>query len=197
MPQGLAVSCIQRHDVSVSIAGECQAGVSCQHASPGTIFTQIMGPAQLARLVIDRLQETFAPQSVICTCPAIGAIGWLREIEAVTRMRIHQKEPRLRIKARRAEVRKTAFIRRNQASIGCRLLCRVRDGMAILVHTEGPVHGAKWHSQQTLAISAIQYKKVAITRCLHEHLMWTAMKISIYKDRHFHCIPIMGIVRRS
>src|ERR1700733_6549813 len=195
MPQSLAVSCIQGHDVSVSIAGECQAGVSCQYASPGTIFTQIMGPAQLTRLVIDRPQETFTPQSVICTCPAIGAIGWLREIEAVTRMRIHKKEPRLRIKTRRAEVCKTAFIRRNQASIRRRLLCRVRDGMAVLVHTKGPVHGTKWRSQQTLAIGAIQYKKVAIARCLHEHLVRMAMKISIYKNRHFHSIPIMGIVR--
>ena len=91
MPQRLSIGGIQRKKVSVRIPGEGQPGIGRQDSRARSSWTDFMAPANLARLVIDRLNDSLAPQSVICARPSIGSIRRLGEINAPARMSIHNE----------------------------------------------------------------------------------------------------------
>ncbi len=79
----LPVAGIQRQKVPWSIPGEGKSGIRGQHPSARTSRAKFMGPANLAGLVIDRLQHALAPQPIIRARPTIGAIRRFVEIDAV------------------------------------------------------------------------------------------------------------------
>ena len=154
-------------------------------------------PADLAGLVIDGLDYTFAPQAVIGAGPSIGAVGRLGEIDAVAGMGIDDEQAGFRIEAGRAIVGEAAFVGSNQAAVRRRLLGGIRNGMAFLVDAQCPVHRAKGNGEEALAIGAVEDKEVAVARSLHEHLARLAVEVGVDKYRRFDCVPIMRVVRRD
>src|SRR5215469_5678691 len=99
-----------------------------------------MAPAYGARLVVDRLEHSFAPHVVVRTRPAINSVGWFREVDTPTRMCIDDEQAILRVETWRAIVREAAFIGRDDASIGRRFFGRIRNWSALLVDAKRPVH---------------------------------------------------------
>src|ERR1035438_2254983 len=129
-----------------------------------------MAPANLARLVIDCFNNSFAPQTVIRTCPSIGAVRRLGKVDAITRMRINNKQPRLGVETRRAIVGQTALVWSNKSAVRCGFFLRVRNRPAQLVNSRCPVHRAIRNRQKALSIRTIQYEEVSVPRALHQHL---------------------------
>ena len=71
VPQGFAVGGVQGEDVSEGVAGEGEAGVRGQDARARATGTEFMGPADLAGLVVDGLQNAVAPEAVVGARPAV------------------------------------------------------------------------------------------------------------------------------
>src|SRR4051812_3778868 len=111
-----------------------------------------MTPPDFPRLVIDGLNYTFAPQPVIRARPSIISIRRLVEVQTPAGMRIHDKQSGARIETGRPEIRQTALVGCNQAAIWCRLLCGIRNRLALFIKTRSPVHRPEWHGQKALAI---------------------------------------------
>src|SRR5947209_9175454 len=197
MPQGLTVRGIQSKDTAVSISCEGQARCRGEHSCTRSTFSHLIGPAQLSCLVINRLNYAFAPQAIISACPSILAITWLSEIEAVTRVGVHNKESNFWVKTGSAIVGHSTFIRCNQASIGRRFFSGIRNGVSIFIHTQRPVYRPKWSGQKTFPVCTIEDKEVTIPGSLHQHLTWLPVEIAVCNNRCLCRVPIMGIVRRD
>src|SRR5580698_1791297 len=101
MPKSLAVAGIECEKVSFGIRSEGKSGIRGQHPGAGTSRAKFMGPADLAGLVIDRLQHALAPQPVIRTRPTVGTIRGLVEVEAEGGVSIDNKQASLRVEAGR------------------------------------------------------------------------------------------------
>src|SRR5271165_1029904 len=127
-----------------------------------------MAPANLSRLVIDRLDDALAPEAIIRACPSIVAVSRLGEIEAVAGMSIDDKQARLRIEAGRAIIRHPPFIGRNQAAVGCGFLRRIWNRPTLLVGSQAPVDWSKRGRQQTFTGRAVQHEEIAVARALHQ-----------------------------
>ena len=69
MPEGFSVLGGERKRVAVRIPGKRESGICGQNACTCATFTQFMGPANLARLVVDGIENTLAPETVISACP--------------------------------------------------------------------------------------------------------------------------------
>src|SRR5450755_5123208 len=110
--------------------------------------TEFVPPANLARLVVDGLNHSLFPDIVIGSGPTERAIRQLREINAITRLCVHDEQAGRRIETGRTIVGEPAFRRGNQASIARRLLRWIRDGAAPLVNARGPVYGSEGHGQK-------------------------------------------------
>src|SRR5450631_3906147 len=106
-----------------------------------------MAPTDLAGLVVDGFDHTLAPNVIIRTRPSVDSICRLGEIGAPTGMGVDDKQTVLRIEARRAIVGKSAFVGRNQASIGGRFLGGIRNWPALFVDSERPVHRSERDGQ--------------------------------------------------
>src|SRR5258708_26256611 len=106
-----------------------------------------MRPANLAGLVINRLDHALAPQVIVGAGPAVRAVGWLGKIDAVAGMSSYDEQSGLGIKTGRAKVGHPTLVRRDQTSIGRRLLGRIGNGMTLFVNPEGPVHRPKRHGE--------------------------------------------------
>src|SRR5277367_6809422 len=107
MPKSLAVARIQREKVPLSITREGNSGIRGQHPGAGPPWAKFMGPADLAGLVVDRLQHALAPQSIIRTRPTIGTVRRLVEVDAVGGVSTDNKQAGLRVEAGRTVDRKS------------------------------------------------------------------------------------------
>ena len=70
VPQRLALCGAERHHIAQRVAGEDQAGFGGQDARSGAVRAKFMAPADLAGLIVDRLQHRFAPHPVIGARPS-------------------------------------------------------------------------------------------------------------------------------
>src|SRR5215475_9499579 len=129
-----------------------------------------MAPADFAGLVINSLDDAFAPYTVVSACPSVITVGGLSEIDAPARMCIDDKQPGLRVEAGRAEVRQAVFIGGNQAPVRRRLFGGIGDRSSLLIDAQRPVHRPEGHGQQALSVGAVEDEKVAVARSLHQHL---------------------------
>src|SRR5579862_6465422 len=135
-------------------------------------------PCDLARLVIN------GPESAaVRTCTALHSavslrvrIG-VREIENTEGFgRTHIEQASLRIEAWRWPVCCTTRIRRNQDTVGSRLLGRIWDRLTLAVDPQGPVHCFDHgRSGQILAVRTVEQEEVAVPIGLR---------------KHFPCLPI-------
>src|SRR5258708_32339462 len=121
-----------------------------------------MAPTNLAGLVIDGLDHTFAPNAVIRTGPPVDAIGWLGEIDAVAGMGIDDKQPVPGVEARGTIVGHTGLVGCNEASVGGRFLSGIRNRAALLIDSKRPVHGSGWNGQKVFPVGAVVNKEVAV-----------------------------------
>src|SRR5882724_9425391 len=195
MPERPAIAGIKRQKVAVSVSCKNEAGVGGQHAR-ARLRPNFVAPTNLASLVVDGLNYSFAPNTIIRAGPAIHSIGWLGRVEAPTGMCIDDKQSVLSVETGRAIVGQTTFVWRDQATVGRRLFLRIRNWPAILVDSQRPVHGSVGNGQKVLAVGAVENKEVAVARSLHQHLLGLAVKIRINEDRSLDGIPVMSIVRR-
>ena len=60
----------KRQHVALRVAGEDQAGIGGEHARARAAGAQFVAPADLAGLVVDRLQHALAPHAVVGARPA-------------------------------------------------------------------------------------------------------------------------------
>jgi hypothetical protein len=162
MPKSLARTLFPAQESSRSITGKGKSGIRRQHSCARASRAKFMGPANLARLVVDRLQHALAPEPIIRARPTVRPIRRFVEIDAVGGVSIDDKQAGLRIEAGRAVVGQATLVRCNQAPVGRRFLGRVwnRDGLACL--RPGPVHGPEGNGEQALAIGPIQNEKIAV-----------------------------------
>src|SRR5271168_2360006 len=112
MPKSLASICFESQEISRSVPSKGESGSCCEYACPRTSLAKFVRPSNLACLVIDRLQNPFAPETIICSRPAIGSIRWFVEVEAVGGMGAHDKQTCLRIKAGGPVVGQASLVRR-------------------------------------------------------------------------------------
>src|ERR1700729_702598 len=196
MPKSLAIAGIECEKVSFGIPGEGQSGIRGQHSGAGTSRAKFMGPADLAGLVVDRLQHALAPQPIIRTSPTVGTIRRLIEVEAEGGVSIDNKQTSLRVEARRTVVGESTLIRCNQAPVGRRILRRIWNGTALLVDARSPVHGAERNREQALAVGPIQNEEISIAGGLHQHLAGLTMEGSVYQHWYFNRVPVMSVMRR-
>jgi hypothetical protein len=83
VPESLSIAAIERKNIATGVAGERDAGVRSQHAG-GCTIPNIVAPANFSCLVVDGLDDAFAPESVVRSSPALGAVGGLGKIERIT-----------------------------------------------------------------------------------------------------------------
>src|SRR5580658_5290110 len=88
MPKGLAAAGLKREDIPVAVAGDCEPGGRGHHAGARPTLAHFMAPTDFAGLVIDGVDDAFAPQPVVGAGPSVRAVGGLGEIETVARMRV-------------------------------------------------------------------------------------------------------------
>src|SRR5579875_3586486 len=74
-----------------SVTREGKPGIRGQNSCARTARPELMAPPYLAGLIINGFEYTFAPDAIICTCPAEGAVVRFGEIDAVTWMSIDNK----------------------------------------------------------------------------------------------------------
>src|SRR6185312_1220095 len=127
-----AVAGAQRENVARRITAEGQARGGRQDTGAGAA-ADVVVPANLSGLVIDRSQEGLAPDAVVGARPAIIAMFGLEEVDAVGVHGADDEEPRRRIEARRSIVRAASFVGRDEASVPGRLLRRIRYRPSVLV----------------------------------------------------------------
>src|SRR5258708_31877285 len=135
MPYGLAVGCVQCHDVSDRVAGEGQSRVRRENPGAGASLAYLMAPANLACLIIDGSDDTSAPETVIRACPSISAVRWLGEVDAVAGMGVHDKQACLRVKTGRAIVGESCFVGCDETSVGCGLFRWIWNRTALVVYS--------------------------------------------------------------
>ena len=155
-----------------------------------------MRPLHLTRLVIDRFQHAFAPHAIISACPAERAVRGLREVDPIARMRADNKQPGLRIEARRPVIRQPALVRRNQPAVRSRIFRRIRNRLSLLIEARRPVHRTERSRHQALAGLPVQHEEVPVARCLHQHLPRLAVEVAIHQHRNLHRVPVVRVVRR-
>src|ERR1051326_7350737 len=156
-----------------------------------------MVPPDVPGLVIDSLDHSRAPNVVIRPSPAIDPIGWLGKINAPTRMGTHNEQAGFCVEAGRTVIGHATLVGRNEAAIGGWFLRRIRNGPALFIYSECPVHWTEWNGEQTLSIGAIEHKEIAVTRSLHQHFARLAMEVSIHQHGRLDCVPIVRIVGRG
>src|SRR5689334_15252340 len=116
VPKGFAVGGVEGKNAAGGVAGECEACVRGQDAGRGA-FADLVGPTDLAGLIVDGFDRAFAPKAIVCASPAISAVGGLGEIEGVTIAGGNDKYAGLGIETGRAIVGQASFIGRDQASV--------------------------------------------------------------------------------
>src|SRR6266852_2576478 len=107
-----------------------------------------MAPTNLAGLVVDGLDHTFAPDAVVRARPAVDSIRRLGKVNAPAGMSIDDEQPILRVEARGTVVGHAAFVWCYQPSIGRRLLVRIRNRTALLIDSKRPVHRPERSGQE-------------------------------------------------
>src|ERR1700722_19749524 len=147
MPERLTRTRLKNQNILLEISSKQQPRSSSQNPRCGRSRTQLMAPANLACLVINRLDNAFAPEVIVGAGPAVGTVRGFGEVDAITGMSRHQEQPRLHIKTRRAEVRHSALIGRDQTPIGRRLLSWIGNRTPLLVDHERPVNRPKRDSE--------------------------------------------------
>src|SRR5579883_360240 len=140
MPKGRAVACPEGNHIPHGVAAERESGIGGQHPGARTVRTELVAPANLTRLVIDRFEHSLAPYAVVRAGPTESAILRLEEIDSVARMSIHDEQPGFLVEAGRTIVRHPAFIGRDQASIGSWLFFLIRNRPSVFIHALRPVH---------------------------------------------------------
>src|SRR3984957_2433779 len=113
MPERLTRTRLKNQNILLEISSKQQPRSSSQNPRCGRSRTQLMGPANLACLVINRLDNAFAPHVIVSAGPAVGTVRRFGKVDAVTGMSRHQEQPGLHIKTRRTEVRHSVLIRRD------------------------------------------------------------------------------------
>ena len=69
VPESFAIAAIERKNIAAGVAGERDAGIRSQHAG-GCTIPNIVAPANFSCLVVDGLDDAFAPESVVRASPA-------------------------------------------------------------------------------------------------------------------------------
>src|ERR1700675_1395176 len=104
MPECFTRAGLKRKNVASDVAGEGEPRLSGQHTRGGCSGAELMGPLNLACLVINGLKHALAPQVIICARPTVGAIGGFCKVKTIAGMRRHDEQSRLRIKTRGSKV---------------------------------------------------------------------------------------------
>ena len=196
VPQRRAVARAQRERIVRRVAGDRHARRRRQHTRRAGAFTDVVAPANLARLIVDRPQHALAPHAVVRARPSVLAVLGLEEVDAVGVVRADDEQTGGRIEARRPIVRAAGLVWRDEPAVARRLFRRIGNRPAILVETLGPVHGRERRGQQTLAGRAIEHEVVAVARCLNQQLARRAVDRAVHQHRHFRRIPVVRVVRR-
>src|ERR1700704_4430254 len=153
-----------------------------------------MAPTDLARLIIDGLNYPLAPNIVVRACPSVDSIGWLRKVDAVAGVGVHDKQTISGVEARGTVVGHTALVGGNQASIGRWFLGGIWNRSAFLIDAKRPVHRPERSGQKILPVRAVENKEVAVARGLHQHLLGFAVELSIDQHWGLDRIPVVRIV---
>src|SRR5207248_1807122 len=98
MPECGAIARAKRHHISRRVAREHEAGVGRQHAR-SRACAELMIPANLAALVIDRSEYAIAIDAVVRAGPAVRAVFRLIKIDPVGIARAYDEETGPRIEA--------------------------------------------------------------------------------------------------
>src|ERR1700684_3101956 len=125
MPHGLAGAGVKSEKITLDIAGEGEPRDRGHDARTWRSASQIMRPANLARLVVDRLNNALAPQVIISPSPTVGAIGWFGKIDGVAGVGGDDEQSGLWVETGRSKVGHPTLVRRYQTSIGRWFLSRV------------------------------------------------------------------------
>src|SRR5579864_4375807 len=104
-----------------------------------------MTPSDFAGLIVDRFDDALAPDIVVGAGPTVDPICRLREIDAPARVGIHDEQAVLGVKTRGTIVGHPAFVRRDEASVGSRLLRGIWNRTAFLIDSECPIHRTVWN----------------------------------------------------
>src|ERR1700733_2921866 len=110
MPQGFPCAGLKSKNVASNVAGEGKPRRRGQYTRGRRSLAELMGPLNLASLVVNGLKHALAPQVIICARPTVGAIGGFCEIKAIAGVRRDDKQSRLRVKNRGGKVSHPVFV---------------------------------------------------------------------------------------
>src|SRR6185312_9275421 len=105
--------------------GEQQVPRCAQHSHVSAALPDLVGPADLAGLIVDRLDKFTRPQLVVAAAPAFGlriCVGQKENAVSLLRMKI--KQTRLGIERRSLPVGSTMSAGAEKAPIGRRIFLR-------------------------------------------------------------------------
>src|SRR5208282_2036574 len=168
MPQCRTVARAQGQNIAGGIAGKCQTRFGCHDAGGPGAVADVVAPLYRSRSIVDCANGTSGEHVVVGAGPAELAVFGLGKVDAVAVLCANDQKSGERIEARRAEIRRTAFIWSDQATVTRRLLLRVRNRAALLVNAPRPVKCREWRRQQILTSGPVEHEKIAITRRLQQ-----------------------------
>src|SRR4029079_12506178 len=114
-----------------------------EHARGPGATVEVVAPARLGGLVVERAQHAVAVDAVVGARPPVLTVLFLEEVDAVGVVGAHEEQPRGRVEARGTVVRASGLIGGDQTSVARRLFGGIGLRTSGFVHAAGPVGSGK------------------------------------------------------
>src|SRR5262249_20417842 len=135
-----------------------------QQARAATATLPRVTPADLACLVINRLEHRLRPTATVRSAPSLRIVTQVIDVVNAERARgIHVEQSRLRAEGGRRPVRGTPLIRRDERAVYLRHFARVWNRLSFGIVTKRPVGLHELRRGQSRAIGPIENEEMSIS----------------------------------